>query len=89
MQLSAKRLQEIFPDFGLLHFSTCIRAKEMQRIEFLCSTRTMHLYNQLQTSDLSIPMLMEENGMTNYKTFIRTFKEIYGATPQKVRQETA
>lgn len=58
-------------------------------LEYLCSTRTMHLYDDLKTSDLSIPLLMEQNGLTNYKTFIRTFKDLYGTTPQKVRQKVS
>lgn len=55
-------------------------------LEYLCAIRTMNLYDELKTSDLSITLLMEQNGLTNYKTFIRTFKELYGTTPQKVRQ---
>ena len=58
-------------------------------LEYLCATRTMNLYEELQTSDLNLPLLMEQNGLTNYKTFIRTFKELYGTTPQKVRKGTA
>lgn len=30
-------------------------------------------------------MLMERNGLTNYKTFMRTFHTLYGTTPHKVR----
>lgn len=55
-------------------------------LEYLCTIRTMNLYDELKISDLSITLLMEQNGLTNYKTFIRTFKELYGTTPQKVRQ---
>lgn len=55
-------------------------------LEFLCATRTMNLYDEMKTSDLSIPLLMEQNGLTNYKTFLRTFRELYGTTPQKARQ---
>ncbi len=193
MQLSAKRLREIFPDFELLHFVTCIRAEQVQEtprmrdillsmrqlfeeakdgyqllftarlyeflhilyehyctrtaprpadtpagrdqrrvaeivewtqahfrepltledaaghlgisreyfcrifkkhtgqtyLAFLCATRTMNLYNQLLASDLPIPLLMEENGLTNYKTFLRTFRDMYGTTPQRLRSENA
>lgn len=55
-------------------------------LDFLCATRTMNLYEELKTSDLSLPLLMEQNGLTNYKTFIRTFRELYGDTPRKIRQ---
>lgn len=55
-------------------------------LDYLCMMRTAKLYEELQTSDLSIPLLMERNGLTNYKTFLRTFHDLYGTTPQKVRQ---
>ena len=29
---------------------------------------------------------MEKNGITNYKVFMRTFKRLYGDTPQRVRK---
>ena len=58
-------------------------------LAFLCATRTMNLYNQLLASDLPIPLLMEENGLTNYKTFLRTFRDMYGTTPQRLRSENA
>ena len=55
-------------------------------LDYLCMIRTTRLYEQLQSSDLSIPELMEQNGLTNYKTFLRTFRCLYGTTPQKVRR---
>ena len=55
-------------------------------LDYLCMIRTTRFYEQLQSSDLSIPVLMEQNGLTNYKTFLRTFRSLYGTTPQKVRQ---
>lgn len=55
-------------------------------LDYLCMTRTSSFYEQLQSSDLSIPELMEQNGLTNYKTFLRTFHCLYGTTPQKMRQ---
>lgn len=55
-------------------------------LDYLCMLRTTRFYEGLQTSDLSIPALMERNGLTNYKTFLRMFHELYGATPQRVRQ---
>ena len=32
-----------------------------------------------------ILQLMEKNGLSNYKIFMRTFKKLYGSTPQKMR----
>lgn len=55
-------------------------------LDYLCMIRTTKLYGELQTSELSIPQLMERNGLTNYKTFLRTFHTLYGTTPQKMRQ---
>ena len=57
-------------------------------LDYLCMTRTTHFYTELRDSDQSIPMLMERNGLTNYKTFMRTFHTLYGTTPQKVRSST-
>lgn len=54
-------------------------------LDYLCMVRTTKLYEQLHSSDLSIPVLMEQNGLTNYKTFLRTFHGLYGTTPQKMR----
>ena len=57
-------------------------------LDYLCMVRTTKFYEQLQSSDLSIPELMERNGLNNYKTFLRTFHCLYGATPQKIRQSS-
>lgn len=32
---------------------------------------------------------MVQNGLTNYKVFMRVFKEMYGTTPQKIRKSAA
>ena len=55
-------------------------------LDYLCMVRTTNFYEQLQSSEDSIPDLMERNGLTNYKTFLRTFRCLYGASPQKLRQ---
>ena len=54
-------------------------------LEYLNSVRTMHLYEDLKNTDDSITVLMEKNGISNYKVFMRTFKKLYGDTPQKIR----
>ena len=56
-------------------------------LEYLNSVRTMHLYEDLKNTDDSITVLMEKNGIRNYKVFMRTFKKLYGDTPQKIRSE--
>lgn len=55
-------------------------------LDYLCMVRTTNFYDQLQSSDASVPDLMEQNGLTNYKTFLRTFHGLYGTSPQKLRQ---
>ena len=53
------------------------------------SVRTMNFYEELLRSDESITQLMVQNGLTNYKVFMRVFKEMYGTTPQKIRKSAA
>ncbi|MCR1841758.1 AraC family transcriptional regulator [Murimonas intestini] len=55
-------------------------------LEYLNAVRTMHLYEDLKRTDDSVTLLMEKNGITNYKVFMRTFKRLYGDTPQRVRK---
>jgi AraC-like DNA-binding protein len=55
-------------------------------LEYLNAERAMHLYNSLKTSDASLTLLMEQNGITNYKVFMRAFKKLYGSTPQTIRK---
>lgn len=53
--------------------------------EYLMALRISSFYQGLMTSDQKISTLLEENGITNYKVFIRDFKEIFGRTPEEVR----
>lgn len=55
-------------------------------LDYLCMVRTTSFYEQLRSSEDSIPDLMERNGLNNYKTFLRTFHCLYGTSPQKLRQ---
>ncbi len=56
-------------------------------LEYLNTVRIMHLYEDLCKGDETIPVLMEENGLNNYKVFIRVFKELYGKTPNQIRKD--
>ena len=56
-------------------------------LEYLYSVRTMAFYESLKKSDDPIPLLMEKSHLSNYKVFIRTFKKIYGGTPQSIRKK--
>ena len=55
-------------------------------LAYVNSVRTMNFYEELLKSDESITQLMVQNGLTNYKVFMRVFKEMYGTTPQKIRK---
>jgi len=54
-------------------------------LEYVNTVRLVHLHNDLIHSNDSITYLMEKNGITNYKVFIRMFRHAYGATPNKIR----
>lgn len=56
-------------------------------LEYLNAIRVGKLYQELQSSDDSITILMEKHGITNYKIFLRTFKKLYGTTPQHLRKK--
>ena len=58
-------------------------------LAYVNSVRTMNFYEELLRSDESITQLMVQNGLTNYKVFMRVFKEMYGTTPQKIRKSAA
>lgn len=49
--------------------------------------RLAHFYQDLIQTDDSITYLLDKNGIANYKSFLRSFKEIYGTTPKRLRQE--
>ena len=55
-------------------------------LEYLNDVRTMHLSKDLLTCDDTITSLMEKHGLTNYKVFLRTFRKLYGTSPQRFRQ---
>lgn len=58
-------------------------------LAYVNSVRTMNFYEELRKTDESITQLMMQNGITNYKVFMRIFKEMYGTTPQKIRNSAA
>ncbi|MBO4903243.1 MAG: AraC family transcriptional regulator [Lachnospiraceae bacterium] len=55
-------------------------------LEYLYALRTMAFFEKLKDSDAPIPALMEQSHISNYKVFIRTFKKLYGSTPQSIRK---
>lgn len=55
-------------------------------LEYVTSVRTIHFHEDLLRTQGHITFLMEKNGLTNYKVFMRTFKKLYGASPQQIRK---
>ena len=54
-------------------------------LEYLNAVRVMRFHDELIYSNDSITNLMAAHGISNYKIFLRTFKKIYGDTPQRMR----
>lgn len=77
---------------GLLHVSPEYFCRLFKKhtgqtfLEYLNAVRLIHFYHDLLQTDYSITDLLERNGITNYKVFIRTFRETYKTTPGKLRQ---
>jgi len=57
----------------------------MSFLRYLNEVRAAHVYQDLETTNLSVAEIMEQNGFTNQKLFNRIFKEIYGCTPLSVK----
>lgn len=55
-------------------------------LKYLNSIRLQHFYTDLTNSDCSITKLIEKNGFTNYKMFMKLFKDIYVYTPSEIRK---
>lgn len=55
-------------------------------VKYLNSIRLDHFYIDLTNSDCNIGELIENNGFTNYKMFIKLFKDTYGCTPSETRK---
>lgn len=55
-------------------------------LEYLSDVRVMRLCEEMKHSEDTITNLMEKHGITNYRIFLRSFKKLYGETPQKMRK---
>ena len=53
--------------------------------EYLMTFRISKFYSDFINSDRKIAVLLEENGINNYKVFLREFKKIYGKTPSQIK----
>lgn len=68
------------------HFCRIFRKYTGQTfLKYLNCFRAGRFFEELHSSDASLASLMESNGITNYKVFSRTFREMYGKTPSQVR----
>ncbi len=54
---------------------------------YVNQVRLLHFYQELLHTDDSITYLLDKNGITNYKLFMREFKEAYGTTPHRLRKQ--
>lgn len=54
---------------------------------YVAQFRLLRFYQDLLQTDESITFLLEKNGITNYKQFMRMFKEAYGTTPHRLRKQ--
>lgn len=55
-------------------------------LEYVNTIRMEHFYEDLIRTDYSINELLKQNGITNYKVFMRMFKGAYKTTPGKLRK---
>jgi AraC-like DNA-binding protein len=70
---------EYFCRFFKRHFG-------MSFMEYVNSVRLSHVHDALLTTGLTVTELLENNGFTNYRTFIKLFRAAYGATPTALRK---
>ncbi len=56
-------------------------------LEYLNAVRLLHFHQDLLDTDYSINDLLTRNGITNYKVFMRAFKDTYGTTPGRIRAQ--
>ena len=56
-------------------------------IKYLNNIRLEQVYMELVNTDCNIDEIITKNGFTNYKTFIKLFKQEYGCSPDKKRRQ--
>lgn len=77
----ASRLS-VSPEYFCRQFK---KATDMTLNDYIMSLRISSFYSEFISTDKKISVLMEENGIKNYKTFLRDFKKLYGKTPEQIR----
>ncbi|MDD5803251.1 AraC family transcriptional regulator [Blautia sp. HCP3S3_H10_1] len=70
------------------HFCRLFRKYTGQTfLAYVNQIRMDHFYNDLLETDENITFLLDKNGITNYKGFLKKFRDIYGESPRAVRQK--
>lgn len=55
---------------------------------YVNSVRLAHVCEDLKNTDYHIGTILELNGITNYKLFMKNFKQLYHCTPKEFRQNS-
>jgi len=55
--------------------------------QHLQHVRIAHIHHDLCTTDDPVMAIAERHGFTNYKLFLRMFRETYGNTPREIRRQ--
>ena len=70
------------------HFCRLFRKYTGQTfLAYVNQIRMEHFHTDLLETDKNITFLLDKNGITNYKGFLRKFKETYGEPPREVRRK--
>ena len=70
------------------HFCRLFRKYTGQTfLNYVNQIRMEHFHTDLLETDENITFLLDKNGITNYKGFLRKFKETYGEPPKEVRRK--
>lgn len=55
---------------------------------YLMSLRIASVYSELRNTDKKIAVILEENGVRDYKGFMRDFRKTFNCTPQDIRKNS-
>ena len=70
------------------HFCRLFRKYTGQTfLAYVNQIRMEHFHTDLLETDKNITFLLDKNGITNYKGFLRKFEEAYGESPKEVRRK--
>ena len=77
------RLVSLNPDYFTRFFK---KYMGMTFLDYVNSVRMEHIVRDLQKTDLSVQKLLEIHGFTNYKFFMKMYRERFESTPGKMRK---